>query len=408
MVADGERTEGGEGAGQTRKRSPLRATTKTILALLSAVVLVLTGYAYNILDQFEDNVGTTNALDLNDELAPQVAPPPKDDGATDILLVGADTRTDMQGNPLPLAVLKQLRTELKLGVNTDTLIVLRIPKNGATPTAVSIPRDTWVHIPGKGEGKINSVFWSAKVVEMQRLRDAGMQDSARLERDSDQAGRRALVQALQEFTRVRIDHYAEIGLLGFYLLTEALGGVQVCLNHATVDKDSGAQFEAGPQVVSGGEALSFVRQRKNLPRGDLDRILRQQAFLASALNQVFSAGTLANPGRLDKLTGILRRSLVMDPDLDLLSFAEQAKGMASGDIKFVTIPVTSLNGRSADGQSIVTVNLGKVRSFISRLAHGQPAPQSPAAGGGGSGGGGGGGAPLRAPQITADDVPCVN
>ncbi|RBM18478.1 LytR family transcriptional regulator [Prauserella sp. PE36] len=379
-----------------RVRSVLRGANRTVVTLLSVIALVATGYAYLALDDLQDNVQTTDALQQNlgdDPGAPP--PPPQDDGATDILLVGADSRTDMQGNPLPLGMLRELRTEDKAGVNTDTLIILRIPKDGGKPTGVSIPRDTWVDVPQGGKAKINSAYGAAKVEEADRLRAEGMTDGARIERDSNQAGRRALVRTVQDFTQIRIDHYAEISLLGFYLLTDALGGIEVCLNSATADKDSGADFAAGPQVVSGGEALSFVRQRKNLPRGDLDRIVRQQVFLSSALNQVLSAGTLTNAERLNQLTETVRRSLVLDPGLDLLQFAEQAKGIATGDMEFVTIPVKQVGARSKDGQSIITVDVGEVRRFVKNLVSG--GQQQPS---------GGGSAPAGSPVRAA--VPCVN
>jgi LCP family protein required for cell wall assembly len=377
-----------------------------VLAVLSVIALTATGYAYATLNKVQDNVHTTDALNqVNDPQAP-----PADDGANDILLVGTDARTDMQGNPLPLEVLKQLRTEEKSGINTDTLIVLRIPKDGSKPTGVSIPRDTWVDVSRGGQAKINSVFGVAKVASAADQRRRGVRDQPEIERESDQAGRRALVRAVQDFTQIRIDHYAEVNLLGFYLLTEALGGVKVCLNHATQDKDSGADFRAGPQTVSGGEALSFVRQRKNLPRGDLDRIVRQQTFLASALHQVLSAGTLTNPVMLNQLTDAVHRSLVLDPDLDLLQFAEQTKGIASGALKFVTIPVITAGGRSPDGQSIVEVDLPAVRQFVAAAA-GRAVDPIPA---GGIGGGGSTGsfAPAAdvAPAVAArtGDVSCVN
>ncbi|WP_199749160.1 LCP family protein [Amycolatopsis sp. WAC 01376] len=363
-----------------------RITRRIALGLVSLLALGTTGYAYVTKDQLQNNVPTTNALSKADD----PAAPPADDGANDILLVGSDARTDAQGNPLPLRVLKELRTEEKPGVNTDTIIILRIPKNGGKPSGVSIPRDTWTDIPGRGLGKINSAYGTAKANYANAHRGEG--DQAKLERDSDQEGRKALVQTVQDLTKIRIDHYAEVNLLGFYLLTEALGGVKVCLNHSTEDKDSGADFRRGEQTVSGGEALSFVRQRKNLPRGDLDRIVRQQTFLSSALNQVLSAGTLTSPSTMAGLMDVVRRSIVLDEGLDLLEFAQQAKGIASGDLTFTTIPVVNINGRSADGQSIVEIDPAAVRTFVSGLV----------------GRGGGGGAPGAAPLLAASSVPCVN
>jgi LCP family protein required for cell wall assembly len=344
---------------------------KTALVLLSVVALTVTGYAYLTYHQVQRNLQPTE--DFLNQPNPQVPPPPADDGAVDILLVGVDTRTDMQGNPLPLSMLRTLRTEQTDSINTDTLIILRVPKNGGKPTAISIPRDAYVNVPNGGQGKVNSVFGTAKVAAAGPLRRQGIRDSAQIERESDQAGREALVQTIQEFTQIRIDHYAEVNLLGFYLITEALGGVQVCLNHATQDKDSGADFAAGPQTVTGGEALSFVRQRKNLPRGDLDRIVRQQVFLGSALHKVLTAGVLTNPGKLSALTDALHRSLVLDPGFDLLQFADQAKRLASGDVSFTTIPVITIDGRSPDGQSIVQVDPKAVQQYIAGLGSGSTA-----------------------------------
>lgn len=365
-----------------------RITRRIALGLVSLLALGTTGYAYVTKDQLQNNVPTTNALSKPDD----PAAPPADDGAKDILLVGSDARTDAQGNPLPLRVLKELRTEEKPGVNTDTIIILRVPKNGGKPSGVSIPRDTWTDIPGRGKNKVNSAYGFAKTDYANAHR--GEPDQAKLERDSDQVGRKALVQTVQDLTQIRIDHYAEVNLLGFYLLTEALGGVKVCLNHSTEDKDSGADFRRGEQVVSGGEALSFVRQRKNLPRGDLDRIVRQQTFLSSALNQVLSAGTLTSPSTMGNLLDVVRRSIVLDEGLDLLEFAQQAKGIASGDLTFTTIPVVNINGRSADGQSIVEIDPVAVRTFVTGLV-GRGAPS------------GGGGAAGAAPVLAAG-VPCVN
>ncbi|MEU7786048.1 LCP family protein [Amycolatopsis sp. NPDC049159] len=385
----------------SRARRAGRVTRRVALGLVSLLALGASGYAYVTKDQLQSTVPTTDALTPR---AGEPAPPPADDGADDILLVGSDARTDAQGNPLPARLLRQLRTEANNGaVNTDTVIVLRVPKNGGKPSAVSIPRDTWTDVPGRGKAKINSAYGIAKAHFAQELRGQGERDQAKIERDSDTEGRRVLVQAVQDLTQVRIDHYAEVNLLGFYLLTEALGGVKVCLNHATEDKDSGANFRRGEQTVSGGEALSFVRQRKNLPRGDLDRIVRQQAFLSSALHQVLSAGTLTSPGTLNGLMDAVHRALTIDPGLDLLQFAQQAKGIASGDLAFATIPVITANGRSEDGQSIVEIDPKAVREYVAGLA-GRTAAPTPSGGGSGSGT-----APTAAPLLQpSPSVPCVN
>ncbi|PRC57961.1 LytR family transcriptional regulator, partial [Mycobacterium sp. ITM-2017-0098] len=85
---------------------------------------------------------------------------------------------------------------------------------------------------------------------------------------------------------------------GFALITDALGGVNVCLNAPVYEQLSGADFPAGWQKLNGTQALGFVRQRHDLPRGDLDRVVRQQAVMASLAHEVISSKTLSSPATL--------------------------------------------------------------------------------------------------------------
>lgn len=359
-----------------RGRRAALITARTAVALVSTAALAATGYGWVTLDRVQDNLNTTNVIA---DLADVPDSPPADDGATDILLVGSDSRTDAQGNLLPATILRKLRTEASSGVNTDTIMLIRIPHNGGRAHAISIPRDTYVPIPEYREDKINSAYGVIKYRTAQQLRGEGMTDQARVEQQSDQAGRRALVQSVQDLTGLHVDHYAEINLYGFYLLTEAVGGIDVCLNHATSDPDSGANFRKGRQTVSGGDALSFVRQRKNLPNGDLGRIARQQAFLASAVGKVLSTGTLTDQQRLNGLLDAVRKSIVIDEGLDVATLLQQAQALASGNVEFVTIPVINVNATNERGQSIVTVDRDQVRAFVSDLvAASTPAPSTPA------------------------------
>jgi LCP family protein required for cell wall assembly len=349
----------------SRGRRIARVCGRTSVALASIAVLAVTAYARNIHEQVQQAVNTTPVLA---QVATETNAPPKDDGATDILLVGDDRRTDLNGNPLPASILRQLRTEANDGLSTDTLILLRIPKDGGRSTAVSIPRDTEVPIPGFRTDKINAAYGAVKYLTAQRLRAGGEHDDGAVERESDAAGRQALVESVQNLTGLRVDHYAEVSLYGFYLLSKAIGGVPVCLLHATSDPNSGADFRAGPQTVSGSNALSFVRQRDNLPHGDLDRIVRQQVFLASAAKEVLSAGTLLDAGRLAALTAAVQKSVVIDQGWDVFGFVQQAQSLTGGNVEFVTIPVVNPNGRNDRGQSVVVVDPDAVKKFVAGLA----------------------------------------
>ncbi len=343
-------------------------TGRVLVALLSATALAAVGLTRDTVQEVREKTPTTDVL--SDEV--QKTAPPADDGANDILVVGSDTRTDAQGRPLPASVLRQLRTEAADGVNTDTIILLRIPKDGSKGYAISIPRDTYVSIPGYRDDKINAAYGATKYLKSQQMEAAGEKDRELIERESDKVGRSSLAQAVQNLTGVRVDHYAEVNLYGFYLLTDAIGGVTVCLNHATSDTNSGANFRKGVQKISGGAALSFVRQRDGLPRGDLDRIVRQQVFLGSAMRQVLTAQTLADGSKLAKLTDAVSKSVIVDPGLDILQLAKHLSELSSGAVDFVTIPVEAVGARNDRGQSIITVDTNKVKSYVAGLLGRQP------------------------------------
>ncbi|CAM05651.1 LytR family transcriptional attenuator [Saccharopolyspora erythraea NRRL 2338] len=352
-----------------RTRRVASAAGRGAIALVSVVVLAATAVGWITLDRLSGDVSTSRVLaDAGEQEGP-----PIDDGATDLLLVGNDSRTDAQGNPLPEAILKELRTESSNGYNTDSLILVRVPHSGATPSAISIPRDTYTAAPGGSQEKINAVYGLAKTTAFDELDDKGV-PAAEAERQSSAAGERALVQTVQNLTGARIDHYAEVNMLGFFEVTQALGGVEVCLNQATSDKDSGAEFAAGVQTISGGDALAFVRQRHGLPRGDLDRIVRQQAFMASVLNKVLSTGTLTDPAKVNGLVNAARRSVVLDQDWDVVGFAQQMQALAGGSVEFVTMPVVDAGARDDRNQSIVRVNPVQVKNFVAGLVTGPASP----------------------------------
>ncbi|MCF3939118.1 LCP family glycopolymer transferase [Gordonia tangerina] len=328
-----------------------------LVALLSVSVLLCTGYAWNNVNNLNSNITQLGGLGLGGA----------DDGAVDILLVGTDSRTDAKGNPLSADELKLLRSGEEVATNTDTILLIRIPNDGSSATAISIPRDSYVEVPGIGMSKINAAYGTTKEGVRQRAVEAGATPAA-AENDGTQAGRKALIDSVTGLTGVHVDHYAEVGLLGFVLLTNAVGGVDVCLKDAVNEPYSGARFRAGEQTLNGPKALSFVRQRHGLPRGDLDRITRQQVFMASLANKMLSANMLADPGKLSELQRAVSRSVVIDDNWDVVKLAEQLKDLSGGRVKFATIPVVTEQGWSEDGQqSVVEVDPNQVRTFTDNL-----------------------------------------
>lgn len=332
---------------------------KVAVALVSALVLAGTGYYANKLNSFTDGLTTANVID-----APPVEKPA--DGANDILMVGMDSRTDAQGHPLSKEQLAMLSAGKADGVqNTDTLILIRIPNDGGPAVGISIPRDSYVDIPDYGQHKINSAYARAKNSAMTQLRDDGVSDDAELQVKSNQVGAKKLIETVQDLTGATIDHYAEVNLLGFYDITNAIGGIDVCLNAPVKDKYSGANFQAGAQTLSGAAALAFVRQRHGLPNGDLDRIKRQQVFMSGMASKVLSGDMLA-PGSdtFDKLQTAIQKSVVLDANWNVMQFAEQMIGVTGGKLDFQTIPTGSIDLKTDSDGSAVEVDPQAVQTFV--------------------------------------------
>ena len=350
---------------------------KIAVAGLALVVFGGTAYGYVNLSALNE-VSRDSVIDAEGETKPGEQPA---DGSLDILLAGRDSRSDNQGNPLPPEVLRELRVGANGDDLTDTLIVLRIPNGTKEVKAFSIPRDSFVSLPGGGKGKINGAFGRAKAAEAGRLRKAGETDKRKIDQAALTAARRATRQAVEDLTGVKIDHFAEVNLLSFYEISKAIGGVDVCLKKATKDDNSGADFPAGPQRISGADALAFVRQRDGLPGTDFARVRRQQVFLAGLARQVLSAGTLADPGKLSGLIEAVKRSVVLDASWNLLDFVAQMRGVSGGGIQFATIPVVNVDYRYSNTDSRATavqVDPAAVKAFAASLI-GSAAPAKPAA-----------------------------
>ncbi len=362
--------------GRSRGAKIALNTGKALVALVAVIVLGATGVSWATLQRAENGVTTDNVIDpggsSNDDQK-------HSDGSDDILLVGLDSRTDVQGNPLPQQALASLDAGGDSGeVNTDTMILMHIPDNGGPSVGISIPRDSWVSIPGYGPNKINAAYAEAKATSTKQLKAQGDTDGADVERKSSQAGAKELITVVQNLTGVHVDHYAEVNLYGFDQLSQAIGGVPVCLNHAVKDDRSGANFQAGYFTVQGVQALQFVRQRHNIPGGstDLQREARQQAFLASMAHKVLSAGTLTSPTELQNLIGAIQKSIIIDSGWNLVDFASKMAGMSSGNLKFETIPTLNIDYRPIKGSdlSAVQINPAQVAAFVRGETGGAAAP----------------------------------
>jgi len=309
---------GSDPAGGRSGRRRLAMATRVVAGLLSLALLAGTGWTWYLGRVADASVNRTDAIPTsgNEEVV--------DTGeAMNLLLVGNDSRASASEEEL-----QQLNTEANAGTNTDTMILVHVPADGSKASFVSFPRDSYVQIPGHGWDKLNAAYAYGTQEAPDGASDAAVQA----------AGAQLLIQTISSITGLHIDHYAEVDLLGFFKLSSVIGGVEVNLCQAVQDDYSGADLPAGVQTLSGEQALSFVRQRHGLPRGDFDRIIRQQTFIAGMIRKMLSDNVLLDLGKQRQLVQAASDALTVDQTLNLLNLASQMQSVDPRSIDFQTIP----------------------------------------------------------------------
>lgn len=242
--------------------------------------------------------------------------------AQNILILGSDTRGEHDTSIDGLE-----------GQRSDTIMVVHIPADRENATVMSIMRDSWVTIPGHGEGKINAAL--------------------------SYGGVPLAVQTIEGLIGVRIDHVAVVDFAGFKGVTDALGGVDVYNSKPfESSKLKGHMFEHGMQAMNGEEALAYVRERYAFTDGDYQRARNQQEFAKGLLSKVLNPGTVTNPGRIGGLVSAVAPYLAVDDGFTssyVAQLALELRDVTPSEVSFFTAPTVS-TGTSADGQSIVNVD----------------------------------------------------
>ncbi|MET8875525.1 LCP family protein [Nocardia sp. NPDC004604] len=356
-----------------RVRRAAKIAMRVLVSTAALAVLSGTGFAWSAMTEFDNGFTHTDAIGKD---APRSL-----GGDLNILLIGLDTRKDLDGKDLPKEILDQLHAGdgENGGYNANSLILLHIPADMHKIVAFSIPRDDYVAvsgIPGYDHAKIKEAYGLKKAATETKLENSGQKDKVALERAGREAGRASIVQTVRNLVGVPIDRFAEISLVGFYDVADKLGGVDVCLDHAVDDTYySGAVFPAGPQHLDAANTLSFVRQRHGLENGDLDRTHRQQAFLTSVAKSLKETGTLTNIGKLSGLRDVAHRDIVLSDGWDLLDFARDLGSAGSISVEFRTLPV--LRYDNIDGQDVNIVDPAAIKKEV-RAAFGiEAAPTTP-------------------------------
>jgi len=236
------------------------------------------------------------------------------------------------------------------GARTDTIIVMHKPEDG--PTAlISIPRDSYVEIPGYANNKINAAFAFG--------------------------GPELLVQTVENLTGLTVDHYLEVGFLGVTDVVDALGGVELCLDRDVDDWRSKLQWEAGCHLADGTTALAFSRMRYSDPIGDIGRTERQQQLISVVARDASSQSTLLNPAKLLRVTNAGLNSLRVSDGtraLDLIGAALAFKSAQGDQAVTGTPPLVSI-GHTVEGVgSTVLLDADASAAFWSSIANGDYAP----------------------------------
>ncbi|MBN9630946.1 MAG: LCP family protein [Actinobacteria bacterium] len=316
---------------------------------------------------------------------------PQNTGETNILIMGLDSRVDQNGKPLPQEIYDAIRAgdQSDGGYNANVLMLIHIPANGGKASGISIPRDDYASLAGSPDGvsrsKIKEAYGLAMDEKLRELRKQGVAEADAYQQ-ARTAARQTQIQTVSDFLGgVRIDHFVEITMGAFYEIAKAVQPITVCLNHATQDRFSGADFHAGVQQIDASQAMSFVRQRRDtgptdLELTDLDRTRRQQAFIVSLAVQLRQAKTFTDFGTLQSLIDTAKTYIAVDDGLDLLSFASQAQRLSGGNIDFQTLPVERYE--TIDGKSVNIVDLAKIRAIVDAVLNPPtPKPETPATAG---------------------------
>ena len=354
-----------------------------VACMLAAVVLMVSGFAYYVRGEVA-SIGGSDVISGG----PQT-------GAMNILLMGLESRTDYDGNILPADLLAALHAGSVRGVkngvggqDTNTLILVHIFAGGQKAVGFSIPRDDWVTFPrpydGQSQGKIDQAYGLAWAQSLSQTANSSMSKDQRYLL-ANEAGQAATIATVSALTGVRIDHFAEVNLAGFYELARAFGGIEACLKSYNGgqnlhDANSGFnQPHAGYVFLPPAQALAFVRERDNLPHGDLDRTHRQQAVIDYVIWKLEHEGIFADLGQLTSLLGVAQKYVITDSGWQILTFATEMKSLTGKNMTFRTAPVITTDGQM-DGQTVNLVDPAAIKQVVRNTFYPPPPARQPTAG----------------------------
>ena len=270
---------------------------------------------------------------------------PAASAGTNWLIAGSDSRQGLtRAQELQLATGNLSAIS---GQRSDTIMILHMPANGGRPVLLSIPRDSYVPIPGYASSKINAAF--------------------------DIGGPKLLAETIQNATGLYISHYMGIGFGGFVSVVNDIGGVRMCLPGAMVDPKAGLNLKAGCQNLDGGQALGYVRTR-NFALSDLQREQDQRLFLKALLSKMTSPGTMLNPFAMVPAATGSASSLTVSKGTNLYDLIKAAFALRNPET--TTIPLDNLDFQTPNDGLAVTWDPSQSQRLFHDLKTDTPLPSS--------------------------------
>lgn len=259
------------------------------------------------------------------------------------LLVGNDGRDELTPEER-----RRLGTGTPEGQRTDSIILVHVPAGDGPRALISIPRDSYLPIPGHGDNKVNAAFALG--------------------------GAELLVQTLEERTGLRIDGYAEIGFAGFAGVVDSLGGVDICVPFDMDDPKAHINLKEGCQRLDGPTALGYVRARYSDPRGDLGRAERQRQFLGAIMDRAATPATVLIPWRWWGFTQSAAEGLGIGDNTSMIDMGQillTMRGVSGGSTLSLQVPVANMNYQTSAGSSVLWDDAAADRLF-QQIRDGEP------------------------------------
>ncbi len=309
------------GVGRRRRRRRRLGCTGVAVAVLAAGAA---GAGWAVYAKLSGNITADEAAAAELARYERERPTALVRGAQNVLLIGSDSRSG-DGNA---RYGRDSGTE-----RSDTTILLHLAAGRDSATAVSLPRDLMVDVPGcrRPDGSRTAPVFA----QFNHAFAAG--------------GSACTIRTAEKLTGVRVDHHVVVDFQGFKKLVDALDGVEVCLREPVDDKAAKLKLPAGRVTLDGEQALGYVRARESLGDGsDTDRMDRQQRFLGALVSKVQSNDVLLNPVKLYPVLDAATSSLTTDPDLaslrGLYDLVRGLRGIPTERVQFLTVPRESYAG----------------------------------------------------------------